>query len=328
MPDRMKRAVISAAKQPLLDAILRILEERKRFRPLSDRQIHYPLLNDPPLIHASKPDSVYRNDKASYRALCELLTRARVAGLIPMEWIADPTRPVVSWTCYPDPQPFIRKELSDFLTTYWRNLMRSQPCHVEIVGEKNTIIPIIRPVAAEFTIPYTIGRGYCSLRPRYDLVQRFLASGKDRLVLLFLSDFDPDGEMISESFSRSIRDDFHIAENRLSAIKVGLTYEQTQELELPPAMEAKKLSKNYPKFAAKYGDAVYELEAVSPSTFQGLLRDAIKSVIDVDLFNQELEQEQRDAAFLEGVRRQVLSTLKEMDLGMDENAHQEGDDDE
>ena len=72
--------------------------------------------------------------------------------------------------------------------------MQSQPNHIEIVGEKNTIAPIIRPVAAGFSIPTTIGRGYCSLRPRYDIAERFRKSGKDRLLLLILTDFDPDGQ--------------------------------------------------------------------------------------------------------------------------------------
>ena len=59
--------------------------------------IHYPLLNCPPLIHASKPDSRYTNSKDSYKALDELLTRARIFGAIPMNCIDDETRPVETW---------------------------------------------------------------------------------------------------------------------------------------------------------------------------------------------------------------------------------------
>jgi len=55
-----------------------------------------------------------------------------------------------------------------------RDLLQSHPNHIEIVGEKNTIQPIIHPVAAEYTIPYTIGRGYASLPPRHELVGRYV----------------------------------------------------------------------------------------------------------------------------------------------------------
>ena len=46
------------------------------FCPLSDRSMHYALLNDPPVRHAGKPESVYGNDRASYHDLTDLLSRA------------------------------------------------------------------------------------------------------------------------------------------------------------------------------------------------------------------------------------------------------------
>jgi hypothetical protein len=52
-----RRAKISAAKKPFLDAIGAILERLRDYWPLSVRQIHYNLLNDPPLIHANKPET-------------------------------------------------------------------------------------------------------------------------------------------------------------------------------------------------------------------------------------------------------------------------------
>ena len=182
-----------------MEAIKAIIADREEFWPLSDRQIHYALLNDPPLIHAAKPDTLYHNDAKCYKALTELLTRARIVEDISMRVIQDATRPVTLWGVHRDVQAYIRKELSRFGTGYRRDLMQSQPNHIEIVGEKNTIEPIIRPVAERFCIPMTIGRGYCSLRPRYDIAERFRMSGKERLVLLMLSDHDPDGEEIAHS---------------------------------------------------------------------------------------------------------------------------------
>src|SRR5262249_55833446 len=76
-------AAIWSAKRLFLAAIRRVIRELKAYWPLSDRQIHYALLNDPPLIHASKPNSRYANDSKSYKACTELLTRARLKNLIP-----------------------------------------------------------------------------------------------------------------------------------------------------------------------------------------------------------------------------------------------------
>lgn len=135
-----RRAEITAAKKPFLDAIEKVIEDLDDYWPLSDRRIHYALLNNPPLIHAKKPGSRYRNDKKSYKAVCELLTRARLAGLIPFNAIGDETRPVTTWDVYPNVGPFFRSQIDDFGTGYWRDLMQSQPNHIEIVGEKLTML--------------------------------------------------------------------------------------------------------------------------------------------------------------------------------------------
>jgi hypothetical protein len=307
IPRAKERAAISAAKQPLLDAIKNVIQDQKDFWPLTDRRIHYALLNNPPLIHASKPGSRYVNTPQSYKAAVELLTRARLAGEIPMNCIDDETRPVTVWIVHGCAQDFIRQELGRFLKGYWRDLMQSQPNHVEIIAEKNTVAPILKPIAERYCIPLTSGRGYCSLPPRNALAERFRKSGKERLVLLLVSDFDPDGEQIAESFASSMRRDFGIA--NIDAVKVALTGDQVNTLTLPPAMKAKKTSVNYAKFHAKYGDDVFELEAVPPAKLQEILEDAIDRVIDIDAFNAELEHEEQDAEFLENTRRRTKAAL-------------------
>jgi hypothetical protein len=136
---KKRRSTITEAKEPFLKAITKILHEYKEYLPLSERQIHYYLLNDPPLKHASKPDSVYKNDKISAQALSELCTRARIVGLIPDDAISDETRPETLWRCYSSASAFLRVELQDFLKGYWRDPLQSQPHHIELLVEKNTI---------------------------------------------------------------------------------------------------------------------------------------------------------------------------------------------
>ena len=306
------RAEISAAKLPMLRAVQQIVENLKDFLPLSVRQIHYALLNDPPLTHANKPKSRYRNDQASYKNLVDLASRARLSGDIPFEAIGDETRPVQVWDVFQNPRAFVRRELKTMFQGYWRDLMQSQPNHIELVGEKNTVLPILRPVAGEFTIPLTIGRGFCSLPPRYAMAERFEKSGKNKLVLIIVSDFDPEGESIAESFARSMRDDFHIGE--VLAVKAALTAEQAKQFDLPSNTQAKTTSSRYRGFAAKHGDAVHELEALDPEQLQQIVRQTIEAVIDRDALDHEIEAEGEDARFLAGVRRRVHEDLKGIDL--------------
>jgi hypothetical protein len=304
MGDVKRRARITKAKRPFLDAILRIIEEYKASLPLSVRQIHYYLLNNPPLIHASKPGSIYCNNMKSYKAADELTIRARITGEIPISGaIHDVTRPVVKWNVHANSTPFIRAELDGFLKGYYRNLMQSQPNHIEIIGEKNTIDGVIRPVAADYTLTYTIGRGYSSLPPRHEMAMRFRRSGKEKLILLVLSDFDPEGEDVGRSFAQSMRDDFGIT--NIVPVKVALTGDQVAQLNLPPGLKAKKNSSRRKGFVDRHGENVFELEAVPPTTLQRFLRETIDSLIDIDAYNAEVDREKEDAAFLDGVRQKA-----------------------
>ena len=294
--ERRRRSRISRAKRPFLDAVLKILEDLEDYLPLTDRAIFYQLLNAPPLVHASKPESRFRNNKQCYKATTDLLARARIEGLIPWDSIGDETRPVTVWQTFPNVGAFMRREIDRFGNGYARDLTMGQPNHVEIVGEKNTVEGTIRPVAMEYRIPYTIGRGYCSLPPRHDMHRRFKASGKERLVILFLSDHDPEGVDIPSSFAQSMRDDFGI--QSIDAVKVGLNAEQVRVLNLAPNSAAgdKSGGARFKKFSERYGLAAYELEAVPPELLRQWLREAIASVIDVGCFNAQVAEEKRECA--------------------------------
>jgi hypothetical protein len=161
----------------------------------------------------------------------------------------------------------------------------------------------------------TLGRGYCSAPPRHDMAVRFQKSGKERLLILLLSDFDPDGRSIAESFARSMRDDFGI--ENLSAVQVALTAEQIEKNRLPRSMKAKKGTTKgkkrrgkYEAFVQKYGEYVWELEALPVKVLQHLLQQTIDSVIDRRAFNHELDEEKQDAAFLAGVRQRAWASLR------------------
>lgn len=301
-----KRAAITT-RQFLAKALEVILENRE-YWPLTVRRVHYLLLNDPPLRHDKKPDSVYVNDKASYKALTNLLIRARLTKDVPMASIEDSTRPIQDGGGFSTFEQFVAQETERFLVGYTRNLMQGQKNHVEIMLEKNALRTVIETVAREYCIPCTTGRGFSSLSPRYDLALRFKRSGKARLVLLMLSDFDPDGDEIAASFARSLRDDFNI--QSIHAVKVALTAEDVQAYDLPSDMDAKVSSPNYQKFLKKYGSTkVVELDAAPVKLLQSKLREAIESVIDVAEFNAQVEQEAQDSAHIEAHRRVVFEAI-------------------
>jgi hypothetical protein len=314
-----RRKEISPAKNEFLRAVHQIIREQEEFWPLSLRQIHYQLLNGPPLVHSNKPGSCYRNDKSSYRALIDLVTRARHEGWIDYDVIDDPTRPVTTWNVQPNLSGYYAQQMEDLLNGYWRDLMQSQPNHFEIVAEKNTLQKILRPVAEKFCIPITFGRGQCSTRPLYNIAERHKTSGKAKLIILAVSDLDPSGDGITHSLGQRLRDDFNIRD--VAVIKTGLTIKQVRKLKLPESFERAKTgsrtsngepSGDYKRYIEAYDtDFVWELEAVGPKILQKLLTAAIDGVIDRAAFNAEVAEERKDAGKNAAVREIVLRTLRE-----------------
>jgi hypothetical protein len=270
---------------------------------------------DAPLTHASKPDSKYINDKPSYRKLTDLLSRGRINGLIPWEAIEDVTRPVDAHSAFSCSAEFFRGHFENFLKGYWRNLQQSQPDHIEIIAEKLTVQTILKEVAEKHTIPLTITRGMSSLPPKKEIHDRYRISRKGKLILLIVSDLDPAGDAIAEDLVKSLRRDFGIY--RIEPYKVALTIDQVTEYELEPSMEAKESSPTYSAFVNKYGitDA-YELEAMSLSDLAETLTNAIDDVLDIDLYNQELEAEEDDSAQIVAVKKQAEQFFKSLNLSI------------
>jgi hypothetical protein len=286
-----------------------VFHDRRKYWPLSVRGVHYPLLNYE--FFRNIPRQIpYTNDDASYDATSDLITRMRLLRIIPWEAFDDGTRPLKEFRAFKDVRHFVRQEAGNLFAGYWRDLLQTQPDHVEVLCEKNTIYHMVLRVTKEYQIPTSSGRGFNSIDPWHDLYQRYRASRKKRLIVIVLSDFDPEGEMIPQVGGRTLRDDFGVRDVQI--IKAGVTREQIEEYELPVQNFAKETSSNHEWFVDRNDgdDSVYELEALDPENMLDDLETVIQSVIDIDLFNREAEIEQEEAAYLAAVRKTAADALK------------------
>jgi len=162
---------VSEKKQAFLDAAVAVIEELRSFWPLSVRQIHYRLLNDPPLMLTPKRSKFdaeryrYKNDDASYQALVRLLRSARYHGHVSMSCIDDPTRPQMTFGGFDNLAEFFEQEVRGFLTGYHRDRQQGQLRHVEVFGEKSTLKNMIQKACAPYYVPYSLGRGLGGGKP-------------------------------------------------------------------------------------------------------------------------------------------------------------------
>jgi ParB-like nuclease domain len=287
-----------------------VFTDRRAYWPLSVRSVHYAMLNYTFFRNIPRR-LLYRNDDDSYQKTSELGTRLRLKRTIPWAALDDETRPLKLYRAFSDVREYIRQEIGNLFTGYWRNLLQSQPNHIEVVCEKNTIFHMVQRVTKKYQIPTSSARGFSSIDLWHDLAERFIASNKERLILIVLSDYDPEGEMIVQAAGRTLHE-LGVEECDLTVIKAAVTRVQIEKYDLPEQNFAKESSSNYDWFVArnKGDDSVYELEAMQPEIMLRELDAIICSVIDLDLFEREVQAETEEAAYLEAMQKTVAELLK------------------
>lgn len=301
-------------KQSLRRAIIDTVLEHKADWPMSDRRIFYLLLNSPGLLRNDVKEIPFANTPECYNDLTNMLTRMRLDDSIPFDCIADETRPVVEWGTHRSVGTFADEQLEGLFSGYWRDLQQSQPNQIELLVEKNTAAGSLKEVTAKYTVPMTSGRGYSSLPPRKAMVDRFRESGRERLIVVVASDFDPEGEDIPNAFGVSLRDDFGIDADSLVVVKAALTAEQAQTMGLHEGQLAKEDLARYKRFVEKHGNRCWELEAIPTQTLRQIVEGAIRSVLDLEAFEGELQKQEQEQDELDEHRRRIRQALADVQL--------------
>ena len=96
--------------------------------------------------------------------------------------------------------------MEEFLLGYNRDKQYDQPVHIELLIEKNTLVNIARPICWRYYVPMTSGRGFAGPSIWRKMAERFEDSGKKRMTLLIVSDYDPEGFVLADDAIRSLRD--------------------------------------------------------------------------------------------------------------------------
>ena len=133
----INRSKISDQKTEMVKEIKSIVNSLRKYWPLTDRTIHYGMLNNPPLRNTARPSlGRYCNNKKCYGDLCDLVTRMRLEETIPFECIADETRVTDCNYGFDCVSTFVSQEIKTMLGGYHRDLLQSQSVHVEMIVEK------------------------------------------------------------------------------------------------------------------------------------------------------------------------------------------------
>jgi hypothetical protein len=241
---------------------------------LSLRQLYYQLVSR----------NIVENTERSYKNVGNLVSDARMAGLIDWNIIKDRGREMISNPHWDSPSQILQSCATQYRVDRWGN----QPCYVEVMVEKQALEGVLIPVCSEWDIPFTANKGYSSSSAMYEASKRFLERAQEgkELYILYLGDHDPSGiDMTRDVDDRlelflNTSMGLHANEGRLISVKrLALNMNQVEELN-PPENPAKITDSRAPEYIKRFGDSSWELDAIEPKQLAGIVSSAIESIVD------------------------------------------------
>ena len=253
---------------------------------LSLRQLYYQLV----------ARDLIENSIRSYKRIGEIVSKARLAGLIDWNMIEDRARETIIPPAWENPAEIVSAAAKQFRLDRWEG----QDNYVEIMVEKDALSGILRPVCNDLHVRFTANRGYSSSSAMYEAGQRILAAaeaGKTPF-LFYLGDHDPSGIDMTRDVTERLQ---VFSLDRLSVRNVdrlALNMDQVKKWK-PPKNPAKDKDSRYAAYVAQFGRASWELDAIEPATLAALVREAVTAVIDTRQWKVIAEREKAMRAELE-----------------------------
>lgn len=220
------------------------------------------------------------NNERSYKMLTNLISDARLAGLLDWEAIEDRMRAFVTRNRYNSGKDILKVAYQGFHMDLWDN----QPNRAFCIIEKDALSGIVAATCSKHDVPMLAARGYPSSSVVREFVKDVLIpasqSGQD-IIILHMGDHDPSGI----DMSRDLEDRILLFSEGLFNCdfrRLALNMDQIEEFN-PPENPAKSSDSRFNDYAQKFGDSSWELDALSPKYTNKILDDAIVDCIDPDM---------------------------------------------
>ena len=263
-----------------------IKEYARQGYTLTLRQLYYQLVSR----------DIVPNQQKEYAKLSTLLVKGRMAGIVDWEAIEDRIRVPYIPSAWDSPESIIRSAIQ----SYRRNRQENQDVYIELWVEKDALSGVLKRITEKYHINLMVNRGYSSCSAMHDSFERLKEAeekGKETYIL-YLGDHDPSGlDMI-----RDINDRLKEFGVNPEVRHIGLTMEQIKEFN-PPPNPAKITDPRATKYIEEYGNTSWEVDSLNPETLHSLVEENVEGLIDIDLFEESLEQEKKDIEKLKKLAR-------------------------
>lgn len=262
------------------------------------RQIYYQFLKNgwmddwwPP--KGGKSSKERANSIESYNKLKKLMSRGRRAGLISWTAIEDITRQMYGTPWVESPEQALANARSKYALDLWRG----QPYRPFALVEKDGQLGIIGGICNRLRIDYASCRGYTSESAIWRIGRKcagYIMKGQTPIAF-HLSDHDPSGIDMTDD----IRDRLSMfAGTPITVVRLALNLDQIRKFDFPPNA-VKKTDARWKKYARKYGEDCWEMDAPSPEFTAGLIEDAVAQLRDEKMWSEALAEEAADKDYLD-----------------------------
>ncbi len=261
---------------PLMDAITEIVSEYDR---MTIRQLYYQLVSR---------GSIEKTE-AAYRRVCDISGQMRIAGTLSYGKIADGNRQRRQVAQWGGPAELLEAATAQYRKDRWEN----QPWHVEVWCEKDALSGVLLPVCEQWGVTYVATRGNPSMTLIYESAM-FMEELPQPTLIVYVGDHDASGRGISDR----LEEQFQQHTDNVVVERVALNPDQIREYRLP-TRPSKKTDSQHAKFAAAFGDASVEVDALPPDVLTEIVMTEITQLIDATKWQAAGEAERLERQSLE-----------------------------
>lgn len=251
------------------------------YERLSVRQLFYQLVSR----------GVVEKTERAYKRVCDAAVQMRLDGSLDFRKVTDGHRSRRIFFAHSGLHEALRSAHDLYRRNYWLD----QPRHVEVWCEKDALSGVITPVCDRHGVPYVATRGFPSVTLLYDSAQAMAATSKPATIFYF-GDHDASGQSISDGLERdlcSFGADAMVQRMALNPAQIAANALPTRPGKLTDSRQA--------GFAARFGGASVELDALPPNLLTTLVEQGIVSAIDRAAWRRVSEIEALETDTLESI---------------------------
>ena len=287
----------------IAQAISIIEEYRQQQFVLTLRQLYYQFV----------ARGLMANTVRNYKKLGNIVSDARLAGLIDWDSIEDRTRKLEENNHWDSPAQIIEICSRQYLKDKWEN----QPNYCEVWIEKEALAGVIERICKSLDVPFFACRGYVSQSEQYKAGKRLedkIYQGQE-VHIFHLGDHDPSG--IDMTRDNDERLDLFSGQrvDGVEVHRIALNMDQVERYN-PPPNPAKTTDSRYEGYIQKFGEESWELDALDPNVLVDLISTNVQELIDWEKWDEVESQQTREKDLLKLASKnwgEVAEFLRERD---------------